>query len=222
MAAIGRDLAAFSIVGSSRFVGGKRSWFQTAGIPGTPHRNVACAGIQVDRKRHLEESLKRQEEADARRAEAEISCPVDCVTVVSNLQEFDAILERAREEHDLVVVDFYNTSCGACKYMLPQFVKLCKRGCSSDECVADPQEDDEHSDESQIVFVKHNVLDDYDELTDLAEFYSVSSVPLFAIFQDGCLVDKFATRDKHRLERAVCQLLHAKTTPQEGDDTQTS
>jgi hypothetical protein len=33
-----------------------------------------------------------------------------------------------------------------------------------------------------IHFVKHNVHDEYDDLTDIAQFYSIRHVPLFSFF----------------------------------------
>ena len=54
----------------------------------------------------------------------------------------------------LVVVDFFKTSCGSCKYILPGFIKLCKS--TQDQA-------------PEVVFLKHNVFDDYEEeKTDLA------------------------------------------------------
>lgn len=52
-----------------------------------------------------------------------------------------------------VVVDFYNAACGACKYILPQFVKMCKSGGQGAGGMGG------------VVFVKHDVRDEYDELT---------------------------------------------------------
>ncbi|KAJ7515208.1 hypothetical protein O6H91_22G005700 [Diphasiastrum complanatum] len=160
------------------------------------------AGIHVDRRRHLEESLKRQKEAEAREAEAGVTCPIDCVRVVHNLVEFENILKEADATNDLVVVDFYNSSCGACKYMLPQFMKLCKRGCS-EECIVE--------EENGVIYVKHNVLDEYDDMTDLATLYSIRSVPMFAFFKNGALVEQFPTRDRRKLEQAICRLLSTTT-----------
>ena len=45
----------------------------------------------------------------------------------------------------LVVVDFFRTACGACKYIQPGFTKLCKRS------------GDHHA---PVVFLKHNVIDE--------------------------------------------------------------
>lgn len=52
-----------------------------------------------------------------------------------------------------VVVDFYNAACGSCKYILPQFVKMCKSGGQGAGGMGG------------VVFVKHDVRDEYDELT---------------------------------------------------------
>lgn len=113
-------------------------------------------------------------------------------------REFEKVLHDAEEANELVVVDFYNSSCGACKYLLPQLIKLCKKGCG-DEC---------HVNEAiGVVFVKHNVRDEYDELTDLARFYSIRAVPMFSFFMNGSRVDQFPTRDRQRLRQALCQIL---------------
>ncbi|CAK9861728.1 unnamed protein product [Sphagnum jensenii] len=156
------------------------------------------AGIHIDRRRHFDELWRRQEEGEAREAEAEVTCPIDCVREVRNLAEFERVLLNAESTNQLVVVDFYNSSCGACKYILPRFIKLCKGGCG-EECPV------EHK--KSIHFVKHNVHDEYDDLTDIAQFYSIRHVPLFSFFVDGSRVDQFSTRDQHRLEEYIFGLL---------------
>lgn len=47
----------------------------------------------------------------------------------------------------LVVVDFYKTSCGACRYIAPGFVKMCKASGSGQT--------------RAVTFLKHNVIDQY-------------------------------------------------------------
>ncbi|GLJ29499.1 hypothetical protein SUGI_0581500 [Cryptomeria japonica] len=151
-------------------------------------------GIDIDRRAFFNQQLCRQLEAEAIEAEAEISCPIHCVREVQSHREFEKVLNDAQEHNKLVVLDFYNTSCGSCKYILPQFIKLCKKGCG-EECMVD--------DDLRVVFVKHNIRDQYDELTDLARFYSIRSVPMFSFFMDGCRVEQFPTRDKHRLHNTI-------------------
>lgn len=74
--------------------------------------------------------------------EDEDLCPVECVREFRTDEEFFKILEKAKETDSLVVVDFYRTSCGSCKYIEQGFAKLC-RG-SGDE-------------EAPVIFLKHNV-----------------------------------------------------------------
>ena len=61
------------------------------------------------------------------------------------VKEFQKVVEQAHPK-SLVVIDYYRTACGACKYILPGFVKLCKRSGSH---------------ESPVIFLKHNVIDEY-------------------------------------------------------------
>ncbi|KAI0499072.1 hypothetical protein KFK09_019973 [Dendrobium nobile] len=115
-------------------------------------------------------------------------CPVDCVKEFKTEEEFSRILEKAKGKNSLVVVDFYRTSCGSCKYIEQGFVKLCKG--SGD-------------DQGSVVFLKHNVLDEYDEQSEVAERFRIKTVPLFQFYKDGVLLEAFATRDKERIIGAI-------------------
>lgn len=69
-------------------------------------------------------------------------CPVECVREFKTDDEFFRILEKAKEIESLVVVDFYRTSCGSCKYIEQGFAKLCKGSGNQ---------------EAAVIFLKHNV-----------------------------------------------------------------
>lgn len=69
-------------------------------------------------------------------------CPVECVREFKTDEEFLRILDKAKETESLVVVDFYRTSCGSCKYIEQGFAKLC-RGAGDQEAA--------------VIFLKHNV-----------------------------------------------------------------
>eukprot|EP00897_Mesotaenium_endlicherianum_P007161 jgi/Mesen1/6473/ME000330S05491 len=161
---------------------------------------ITRAGIHIDRRTHLEESFKRQKEAEDRAAEAEVTCPVDCVREVRTLAEFEVELQEAEAAKEIVLVDFYNSACGACKYMLPLFIKMCKKGCG-EAC-------DVEGHEGSVRYIKHNVRDDYDELTDLANMYKIRAVPMFSFFMDGCRIEQFPTRDRRRIEDTLGRLLN--------------
>ncbi|XP_057975558.1 thioredoxin-like 4, chloroplastic isoform X2 [Malania oleifera] len=124
-------------------------------------------------------------------------CPVECVREFRTDEEFFRILEKAKETDSLVVVDFYRTSCGSCKYIQQGFAKLC-RG-SGDQ-------------EAPIIFLKHNVIDEYDEPSEFAEKLRIKAVPLFHFYKDGVLLEAFPTRDKDRIVAAI--LRYSSLTPQ--------
>ncbi|PON65085.1 Thioredoxin [Parasponia andersonii] len=120
--------------------------------------------------------------------EDEDLCPVDCVREFKTDSEFFKILDKAKEDDSLVVVDFYRTSCGSCKYIEQGFAKLC-RG-SGDE-------------EASVVFLKHNVIDEYDEQSEVAERLRIKTVPLFHFYKNGVLLESFPTRDKEKIVAAI-------------------
>ncbi|XP_052188610.1 thioredoxin-like 4, chloroplastic [Diospyros lotus] len=115
-------------------------------------------------------------------------CPVECVREFRTDEEFLRILEKAEETNSLVVVDFYRTACGSCKYIDPIFSKLCKG--SGDEG-------------AEVIFLKHNVIDEYDEQSEVAERLRIKAVPLFHFYKNGVLLEAFPTRDKDRIIAAI-------------------
>ncbi|KAJ4967050.1 hypothetical protein NE237_018899 [Protea cynaroides] len=115
-------------------------------------------------------------------------CPVECVREFKTDEEFFKILEKAKEADSLVVVDFYRTACGSCKYIEQGFSKLCKG--SGDQ-------------EAPVIFLKHNVIDEYDERSEVAERLRIKAVPLFHFYKNGVLLEAFPTRDKERIVAAI-------------------
>lgn len=99
--------------------------------------------------------------------EEEELCPVECVREFKTDEELLRILEKAKKTNTLVVVDFYRTSCGSCKYIEQGFSKLCKA--SGDDDVP-------------VIFLKHNVIDEYDEQSEVAERLRIKVHNWFTIF----------------------------------------
>ncbi|XP_065881874.1 thioredoxin-like 4, chloroplastic [Euphorbia lathyris] len=115
-------------------------------------------------------------------------CPVECVREFKTDEEFFEIIEKAKENDALVVVDFYRRSCGSCKYIEQGFAKLCRA--AGDEAAS-------------VIFLKHNVIDEYDEQSEVAERLRIKTVPLFHFYKGGVLLEAFATRDKERIDAAI-------------------
>ncbi|KAI3758943.1 hypothetical protein L6452_06516 [Arctium lappa] len=120
--------------------------------------------------------------------EDEELCPVECVREIKKDEELLTVLEKTKQTKTLVVVDFYRTSCGSCKYIEQGFAKLCKGSGNKD---------------AAVIFLKHNVIDEYDEQSDIAERLRIKTVPLFHFYKDGILLEAFPTRDKERIKAAI-------------------
>ncbi|KAG9450988.1 hypothetical protein H6P81_010953 [Aristolochia fimbriata] len=142
-------------------------------------------GIQAaEYKGSLDEDLGKSSDED----EDDELCPVECVREFKTDKEFCKILEKAKETDTLVVVDFYRTACGSCKYIEQGFAKLCKK--SGDQ-------------EAPVIFLKHNVIDEYDEQSEVAERLRIKTVPLFHFYKKGTLLEAFPTRDKEKIVAAI-------------------
>uniref|UniRef100_A0A7N0UPK9 Thioredoxin domain-containing protein n=1 Tax=Kalanchoe fedtschenkoi TaxID=63787 RepID=A0A7N0UPK9_KALFE len=115
-------------------------------------------------------------------------CPVECVKEFRSDEELYRILEKAKETNALVVVDFYKTACGSCKYIEQGFAKLCRGSGNND---------------APVIFLKHNVIDEYDEPSETSERLRIKAVPLFHFYKGGILLESFATRDKERIDAAI-------------------
>ncbi|KAL2649765.1 hypothetical protein R1flu_017893 [Riccia fluitans] len=117
-------------------------------------------------------------------------CPIECVREFHTQAEFDHLLEQAKEQCSLVVVDFFRTACGSCKYIEKGFVTLCKGAGNND---------------AHVMFLKHNVMDEYEEQSEVADRLRIKVVPLFQFYKDGVLVESFATREKTKILEAICK-----------------
>ncbi|KAL3702224.1 hypothetical protein R1sor_020246 [Riccia sorocarpa] len=147
-------------------------------------RVLNSAQYRLEKERERGNQKQEDEEDD------EDLCPVECVREFRTQAEFDHLLEQAKEEGSLVVVDFFRTACGSCKYIEKGFVKLCKGAGSKD---------------AHVMFLKHNVMDEYEEQSEVADRLRIKVVPLFHFYKDGILVESFPTREKTKILHAICK-----------------
>lgn len=105
--------------------------------------NTAAAGgvLFINEQQRTARRPEEEEQVD----DDEVPCPVECVTEVYTPEEFQQALDAAGPTA-LVVVDFFKTACGACKFIYPGFVNLCKASAQQQEARTPP-----------VVFLKHNV-----------------------------------------------------------------
>lgn len=156
------------------------------------------------RKQKLEKVLLKEMGSDIENGDNdEDLCPIECVREINKLSELDHALEDSKTSGALVVVDFFRTSCGSCRYIEKGFQKLCKGAGNG---------------ETSVIFLKHNVMDEYDEQSDIAEKFRVKVVPLFHFYKNGELVESFPTRDKAKIREAIYKHLDVNQTIEEWTD----
>ncbi|VVA12093.1 PREDICTED: thioredoxin [Prunus dulcis] len=153
-------------------------------IPGRTHVRSYLIRAKIPSCHAFERSVNQAEMTD----EDDDLCPVECVREFKTDEELFRILETAKKRGSLVVVDFFRTSCGSCKYIEQGFSKLCKGAGNG---------------EAGVIFLKHNVIDEYDEQSEVAERLRIKTVPLFHFYKDGILLEAFPTRDKERINAAI-------------------
>jgi len=108
---------------------------------------------------------------------------------VENLAHLEHRLRVAGDR--VCIVDLYNRACGACKEVEKHFAASCR---------VSGLEDD------GPVFLKHNIRDDRDDLSDVARLYGVRHAPAFLVFQGGALKWRMRGRDLARVARAAREL----------------
>ncbi|XP_057428388.1 thioredoxin-like 4, chloroplastic [Lotus japonicus] len=154
------------------------------------HGKLCLGGINIEPSIKIRgiRSVAGEYQQDEDEDEDEDVCPVECVREFKTDEEFCKILDKAKRAGSLVVVDFFRTSCGSCKYIEQGFAKLCRKSGNHD---------------APVIFLKHNVIDEYDEESEVAERLRIRAVPLFHFYKDGILLEAFPTRDKARIVEAI-------------------
>jgi thiol-disulfide isomerase/thioredoxin len=98
------------------------------------------------KKQKLEKALQKEQGCGGESDSDDDLCPIECVREINTLRELEHILDHSKSVGSLVVVDFFRTSCGSCRYIEKGFQKLCKGAGNG---------------EASVVFLKHNVCMTY-------------------------------------------------------------
>mmetsp|Transcript_40696 Transcript_40696/g.90476 ORF Transcript_40696/g.90476 Transcript_40696/m.90476 type:complete len:230 (+) Transcript_40696:145-834(+) len=143
-------------------------------------RNLAARAINIDRRHHMDLAWQRQQEREQRCTEATPS--PGHVLEVESLAHLETLLEKAGS--CLVIVFFYSKTCGVCKQARERFEQLCVEA---------------KKQKARVVFLQHNVLDEYDHPSDVSRWHKVRAVPCFLFVDDGAVVHRLSLRDVRRL-----------------------
>jgi len=134
----------------------------------------------------MDNALKRQHEAEceARRV-AQTGVTGSGLYHVKTLHLLDTLLD-ATQPNTLVAIAAYSTSCG-----------LYKRFLEVAESVSE-----ELQDTTPVVFVRHDVISEYDGPSDISQMYRMKSVPVILLLNsDGAVID--TTRPLENLRQHI-------------------
>lgn len=88
----------------------------------------------------------------------------------------------------LVVIFLYTRSCGACKQLLADFQALCEEAARM---------------RTRAVFVRHNLLNEFDYWSDVSVFYRTRVVPCILFVDHGAVVKRLTLHDVRRMGEAA-------------------
>eukprot|EP00884_Botryococcus_braunii_P005042 jgi/Botrbrau1/14539/Bobra.0212s0006.1 len=145
--------------------------------------------LYIDRRQHLELAWRRQQSEEARMLAEGDSCPLGCITEVRSLQHLDFLIECAGPS--VLIIAFYSRSSGTCKAMLDYFAELCREASQQ---------------KSGVLFLKHNLRDDFDNLTEVARMYRTSR-PAFVFLVDGAQLRKVEMMDGRQHPSTIQRML---------------
>lgn len=128
--------------------------------------------FHIDHRHHLNLAWERQkrEEEELARVGRDVES-THAVVRTKNLQHLEKLLEAAGGR--LVILALHSPSCGVCKEVFRGYEQICRES---------------HSQRARIIFLSHDVVDEFDSASDIARYYSIKAVPRFLFFVDGALV----------------------------------
>lgn len=118
----------------------------------------------------MERAWERQDEAMKRLESVESDILEPKILKVSDLRHLEAVLDAVGGR--LVVLYLHSRSCGVCKELRRGYVEVCEGS---------------HRQKDGIVFLEHDIFDEFDFLSDVARFYRTKAVPRFILFVDGAV-----------------------------------
>jgi len=122
------------------------------------HQDRVPSALLNSREYREKKELEKQAQGSEGESDSdEDLCPIECVREIKTLHELEHVIhDIAKNVGALVVVDFFRTACGSCRYIEKGFAKLCKGAGSG---------------EASVIFLKHNVWNDLPSSCTLDSLY---------------------------------------------------
>lgn len=159
------------VINSSRlFLSQRRGQYRRA--------QFKVTALHIDRRAHLERAWQKQKELEEKLVVVTRPASSPLPVEVACLAHLERYVEIAGSS--IIVVAFYSRSCGACKQMLQHYTEICQEACSQ---------------RAGVKFLKHNVRDEFDDITDIARLYRIKNVPCFVFISGGAMMKSMPMPD---------------------------
>ncbi|GAX85252.1 hypothetical protein CEUSTIGMA_g12672.t1 [Chlamydomonas eustigma] len=130
----------------------------------------------------MEIAWQRQQEQEVRNELKRTSVESGEITEVEDLAQLDLLLETAGSR--LVLLFLYSKACGVCKEAKLRYSELSQES---------------KNQRARVAFLQHNIVDEYDQVSDIARWCGVKAVPCFLFLDGGAVIDRVSMRDMRRL-----------------------
>eukprot|EP00210_Caulerpa_lentillifera_P007816 g7458.t1 len=135
-----------------------------------------CGSLRFDRREHYELALAQQDRED-KRIQQVLNSKNPEIIEARSLDQLELIIDSYPES--LAILFLYSRSCGSCKKLLSTFHRL----------------HEEVYKERGVMFLKHDVHDEFDCITDIGQMYEIHAVPCFLFLSEGAVIKKLRLRD---------------------------
>lgn len=141
---------------------------------------LVTGAFHIDRRHHMELAWERQLQHErllsGTTAEA-LAASADVVAVLDT-RHLERVLEVCSGA--VVVLALHSASCGLCKEVLRDLGDVLR------EC---------RCQQARVVFLKHDIMDEFDGYSDVAREYGVRSVPRIFFIVDGAVIRRMEIAD---------------------------
>lgn len=146
----------------------------------SPRGRLSPLFFHINHRHHLNLAWERQAREDEALTPEVLNTSIVRNEIVSvrNLRHLDALLDAAGGR--LTILALYSTSCGICKTTRRAYESICH---------------DSHHERARVVFLEHDINDEFDFPSDIAQYYRIKKVPTWLVFVDGAMIDQFCLPD---------------------------
>eukprot|EP01025_Chloroclados_australasicus_P010717 TRINITY_DN1446_c0_g1_i1.p3 TRINITY_DN1446_c0_g1~~TRINITY_DN1446_c0_g1_i1.p3 ORF type:complete len:213 (+),score=14.81 TRINITY_DN1446_c0_g1_i1:336-974(+) len=149
--------------------------------------HLQVSALKIDHRLHYEKLFQRKLELESWINNLQI--PDKGVISVKQLSQLEAVVDKSGSK--IVVVFLFDRGCGVCKEIKTKIRRIA---------------DEVYNDKTGVVFCEHEIRDDFDWYTDIAQMYRIRQVPTFLFLVQGARTRTLSLADVRSLKGSTKQI----------------